>query len=287
MFEIRINPASLLVSLDRSRGSQPHSFPPDPNQTINATELKRDKQVDNITDAARPVTRSAKSQSPTLKFVKKPTPISAPRRRNHNVARHQATRYASPHNPREIWKGMDRVSGEIRCYPLYTSPNEPRPMRSRLLNRASMAAAIDAESDIPARRLQRDPASEAAVRSQGCWRVGIAGLARRLPPGARVWIPGGARLALVAVCGCAHFYMSLDAWVPSVWFGCSSRRESAIEGGAEGEEWVVLNEERLIIIYSLTILTIVVMAFPSLIFHVLISEALLLLVVAAGGSLVK
>jgi hypothetical protein len=102
-FEIRINPASFLVSLDLSRGSQLHSFPPDPNQTINATELKRDKQIDNITDAARPVTRSAKSQSPTLKFVKKPTPIPAPRRRNHNVARHEAARCASPHNPREIW----------------------------------------------------------------------------------------------------------------------------------------------------------------------------------------
>jgi hypothetical protein len=127
-------------------------------------------------------------------------------------------------------------------------------MRSRLLNRASMAAAIDAESDIPARQLHRDPASEAAVRSQGCWRVGIAGLARCLPPGARVWIPGGARLALLAVCGCAHFYTSLHlAWVPFVWFGCSSRRELAREGGADEKNgrtgmlgWFGASSEKLV-----------------------------------------
>jgi hypothetical protein len=54
MFEIRINPASLLVSLDRSRGSQPHSFPPDPNQTINATELKTSRPLGQSLDQLNP-----------------------------------------------------------------------------------------------------------------------------------------------------------------------------------------------------------------------------------------
>jgi hypothetical protein len=62
------------------------------------------------------------------------------------------------------------------------------------------------------RWLYRDPASAAAPSSLGFWRVGIAGLASLLPPGARVWIPGGVRLALLAVSGCAHFPTSRQIW---------------------------------------------------------------------------
>ena len=76
-------------------------------------------------------------------------------------------------------------------------------MRSRLLNRASMAAAIDAESDIL--RHPRDPAA------LGFWRSEIvAGFARRLPPASRVWIRGGVRLALHTAPGSAHFERSRD-----------------------------------------------------------------------------
>jgi hypothetical protein len=80
-------------------------------------------------------------------------------------------------------------------------------MRSRLLNRASMAAAIDAESDIL--RHPRDPTAAAAAR--GFWRSGIvAGFTRRLPPASRVWIRGGVRLALHTASGSAHFERSRD-----------------------------------------------------------------------------
>lgn len=80
-------------------------------------------------------------------------------------------------------------------------------MRSRLLNRASMAAAIDAESDIL--RHPRDPT--AATAALGFRRSEIvAGFARRLPPGSRVWIRGGVRLALHTAPGSAHFERSRD-----------------------------------------------------------------------------
>jgi hypothetical protein len=92
---------------------KPHSTPPDLNQTINATELTRDRHVDNITGATQPVTRSAKSQSPTPKFVQKSTPIPVPRRRNPNAARHQAARYAQLTILERHGQGSRTGSGEI------------------------------------------------------------------------------------------------------------------------------------------------------------------------------
>ena len=61
--------------------------------------------------------------------------------------------------------------------------------------------------------LPRDPAA-----GLGFWRAGIAAaFGRRLPPGARVWIRGGVRLALLAASGFAHFDRSRDlALVPGL-----------------------------------------------------------------------
>jgi hypothetical protein len=194
---------------------KPHSSPPDPSQTINATELTQDKQVDNVTGATQPVTRSAKSQSPTPKFVQKSYTHSSASSSKPQCGSTSSGPLRSAHNPREIWtRFADREWGNLmlpfvdvaeRAAADEVTVAEPRLDGGRQRRRVG-------HPQQRTRWLYRDPASAAAPSSLGFWRVGIAGLASLLPPGARVWIPGGVRLALLAVSGCAHFPTSRQIW---------------------------------------------------------------------------
>jgi len=194
--------------------------------------------VDNITNATPLATRIPNSQNSTHEFPAGPSPASSPNTQIRNAAR-PAAKLAAQSSAATARRASARKSA--RCNRRREGKFGGRNRRASsvpFVDVAEGAAADEVAAAEPRldggrhrRRvrhasLPRDPAA-----GLGFWRAGIAAaFGRRLPPGARVWIRGGVRLALLAR-RCLRFRpfrqvarFGVGAWFASVRPGRSGTR---------------------------------------------------------------
>lgn len=152
--------------------------------------------MDNITNATPLATRSPNSQNSTHEFPAGPSPASSPNTQIRNAARPEA-KLAAQSSAATARSASARKSA--RCDRRREGKFGGRSKRASSVPFVDVAEGATADEVAAAeprldggrhrRRvrhasLPRDPAA-----GLGFWRAGIA--ARRLPPGARVWIRGG------------------------------------------------------------------------------------------------